>query len=46
MPELLFLKLQALERKVTLVQVFSCEICEIFKNAFFMEPLRVTAPKR
>ena len=30
-------------RKETLVQVFSCEICEIFKNTFFTEHLRATA---
>ena len=27
----------------TLVQVFSCEFCEIFKNAFFTKHLRATA---
>ena len=26
-------------KKETLVQVFSCEFCEIFKNAFFIEHL-------
>ena len=30
-------------RKETLVQVFSCEICEIFKNTFFTEHLRATS---
>ena len=30
-------------KKDTLVQVFSCEFCEIFKNTFFIEHLRVTA---
>ena len=30
-------------KKETLAQVFSCEFCEIFKNAFFIEHLRVTA---
>ena len=27
-------------KKETLAQVFSCEFCEIFKNAFFIEHLR------
>ena len=27
----------------TLAQIFSCEFCEIFKNIFFTENLRVTA---
>ena len=26
-------------------QLFSCELCEIFKNNFFTEPLRATASK-
>ena len=30
-------------KKETLVQVFSCEFCEIFKNTFFTEHLRTTA---
>ena len=30
-------------KKETLAQVFSCEFCEIFKNAFFTEHLRATA---
>ena len=30
-------------KKETLAQVFSCEFCEIFKNIFFTEHLRVTA---
>ena len=30
-------------RKETPVQIFSCEICEIFKNAFFTEHHRTTA---
>ena len=34
---LLFLK------KATLTQVFSCKFCEIFKNTFFTEDVRVTA---
>ena len=29
-------------KKETLAQVFSCEFCEIFKNAFFIERLRAT----
>ena len=29
--------------KEILVQVFSCEFCEIFKNTFFTEHLRTTA---
>ena len=48
MPESLFLiKLQARPatslKKETLAQVFSFEFCEIFKNTFFTENLRVTA---
>ena len=30
-------------KKETLTQVFSCEICKIFKNTFFTEHLRMTA---
>ena len=30
-------------KKETLTQVFSCEICEIFKNTFFYRTLPVTA---
>ena len=30
-------------KKETLVRVFSCEVCEIFKNTFFAEDLRTTA---
>ena len=30
-------------KKKTLVQVFSCELCEISKNIFFTEHLRMTA---
>ena len=30
----------------TLTQVFSCEICEIFKNTFFAEHLWTTASRR
>ena len=30
-------------KKETLVQVFSCTICEIFKNKFFKEHTRETA---
>ena len=29
--------------KETLAQVFSCEFCQIFKNTFFTEHLRVSA---
>ena len=32
-------------KKETLVQVFSCEFCEISKNTFFTEHLRVTIPE-
>ena len=31
--------------KDTLAQVFSCEICEIFKSSCFKEHLRTTTPK-
>ena len=31
-------------KKETLAQVFFCEFCEIFKNIFFTEHLRTTAP--
>ena len=30
-------------KKETLVQVFSCEFCEIFKNTIFTEHIRMTA---
>ena len=30
-------------KKATLTQVFSCKFCEIFKNTFFTEDIRVTA---
>ena len=30
-------------KKETLAQLFSCEFCEISKNTFFIEHLRVTA---
>ena len=33
-------------KKETLAQVFSCEYCEIFKNTFYAEHLRVTASVR
>ena len=33
-------------KKETLVQVFSCEFFEIFKNIFFMEHLRATASEQ
>ena len=32
-----------LNQKQTSTHVFSCEICEIFKNIFFIEQLRTTA---
>ena len=32
-------------KKRLLTQVFSCEICEIFKNIYFEEHLRMTASK-
>ena len=32
-----------IKQKVTLTQVFSCKVCEIFKNTFFTEHLRVIA---
>ena len=32
-----------LQHKGTPTQVFSCEICEIFKNTYFEEHLRTTA---
>ena len=34
---------QQLYRKETPTQVFSCEICEVFKNTYFEEDLRTTA---
>ena len=41
------IKLQAsgfnVNKKDTVAQVFSCEFCEISKNAFFREHLRTTA---
>ena len=39
------IKLQALNfiKNETLAQVFSCEFCEISKNTFLAEHLRVTA---
>ena len=33
-------------KKDSLVQVFSCEFCEISKNAFFIEHHRTTASAR
>ena len=33
-------------KKETLVQVFSCEFCEISKNAFFTERLWTTASEK
>ena len=30
----------------TVVQVFSCEFCDIFKNTFFIEHLRTTASEK
>ena len=32
-----------IKKKDTLAQLFSCEFCEIFKNTFYIEHLRVTA---
>ena len=32
-------------RRATPAQVFSCEICEIFKNTYFKEHLRTTAAR-
>ena len=44
---LFLIKLQAqawnLLIKETLAQVFPCEFCEVFKNTFFTEHLRMTA---
>ena len=37
------LRFATLLKKETLAQVFSCEFCEIFKNAFFAKHLRMTA---
>ena len=39
------IKLQASDfiKNETLVQVFSCEFCESFKNTFFTEHIRATA---
>ena len=34
---------ESLFNKESLIQVFSCEFCEIFKNTFFTEHLRTTA---
>ena len=39
----LFFKACNVIKKQTLVQVFSCEFCQISKNAFFTEHLWVTA---
>ena len=33
-------------KKETLAQVFSCEFCEISKNTFFTEHLRMTASEK
>ena len=35
------MKNQALIKEETLAQVFSCEFCEIFKDTFFIEHLRL-----
>ena len=43
--ESFFNKLEDLYSKVTPKQVFSCEIWEIFKNAYFEEHLRTPASK-
>ena len=44
-PEVLYKKVAGLRliKKETLAQVFSCEVCEICKNAFFTEHLRSSA---
>ena len=47
-PESLFYKVAGLRpanllKKETLVQVFSCEFCEIFQNTFFTGHLWTTA---
>ena len=41
--KLLSYKLNFYYSKETLTQVFSCEICEIFKNIYFEEHLRTSA---
>ena len=33
-------------KKETPTQVFSCEICEIYKNTYFEEHLRTTASEK
>ena len=37
------LRFATLLKKETLAQVFSCDFCEIFKNAFFAKHLLMTA---
>ena len=36
-------QVSTLLKKEALVQVFSCEFCEIFKSTFFTEHLRATS---
>ena len=38
-----FLKISQNSRKETLVQVISCEFCEMFKNTFFKEYLTIAS---
>ena len=38
-------KVLQLRKKETPTHEFFCEICDIFKNAFFEEHLQTTAPK-
>ena len=45
MPESFFCKVAGINEE-TLGQVFSCEFCEISKNSFFIEHLRVTASEK
>ena len=42
---LFFNKVPGFIKRETLAQVFSCQFCEISKNTFFREHLRVTASK-
>ena len=42
----MFLKISQFVKKETLVQVFSWEFCENFKNTFFTEHLRTTASEK
>ena len=43
---LLFNKVARFIKKQALAQLFSCGFCEIFKNTFFREHLRITASGR